>query len=124
MSRYEKSFFSNKVEDIVKSTTNTYKGRYDAKIRLRLNDKKLVVRNLKESDLVSTQTDRDIIHTVTIDEEFRPDLIANKYYGDARLYWVILGANNLREKSQLTQGLLIRIPSKTAVYGTNGLLTR
>lgn len=124
MPRYEKEYFSNKVEDIVKSNTNNYKGRYDAKIRLRLNDSKLVVRNLKESDLVSTKTDRDIIHTVTVNEEFRPDLIANKYYGDARLYWVILGANNLREKSQLTQGLLIRIPSKVAVYGSNGLLTR
>lgn len=124
MIKYEKEYFSDRVTDLVNSTATTYRGRYDAKVRLRLDDSKLVIRNLKEPDLVPDINERDITHTVTITEEARPDLIALNYYGDARLYWVILGANNLREKSQLTQGLLIRIPSKVSVYGSDGLLTR
>lgn len=124
MITYKKEYFSNEVKEVVESNKKEYRTRYDSKVRLRLDDDKLVIRNLKSTDLKAKQSDRDIVHTVTLDERERPDLVALKFYGDARLYWVILGANGLREKSQLKEGLLIRVPAMTALYGTNGLIVR
>ena len=82
------------------------------------------IRNLKDDDLVARVTNRDIMHKVTLDEDQRPDLIALNFYGDPRLYWVILGANDLREKSEVIKGMTIRIPAKESLYGANGLLSR
>lgn len=124
MQSYKKEFFSNEVKEVVESTKKEFKTRYDSKVRLRLNDNKLVIRNLKSPDLKANQSERDIIHTITLDERERPDLVALNFYGDARLYWVILGANGLREKSQLKEGLVIRIPSMNALYGSDGLIVR
>ena len=124
MQSYKKEFFSNEVKEVVESTKKEFKTRYDSKVRLRLNDNKLVIRNLKSPDLKANQSERDIIHTVTLDERERPDLVALTFYGDARLYWVVLGANGLREKSQLKEGLVIRIPSMNALYGSDGLIVR
>jgi len=124
MITYKKEYFSNEVQEVINSTKQEYKTRYDSKVRLRLDDNRIVIRNLKKPDLVANQTDRDIIHTVTVNEDQRPDLIALKFYGDARLYWAILGANGLREKSQLKKGSLIRIPAVNSLYGSNGLLVR
>ena len=124
MQSYKKEFFSNEVKEVVESTKKEFKTRYDSKVRLRLDDNKLVIRNLKSPDLKANQSERDIIHTVTLDERERPDLVALNFYGDARLYWVILGANGLREKSQLKEGLVIRIPSMNALYGSDGLIVR
>lgn len=124
MQSYKKEFFSNEVKEVVESTKKEFKTRYDSKVRLRLNDNKLVIRNLKSPDLKANQSERDIIHTVTLDERERPDLVALNFYGDARLYWVILGANGLREKSQLKEGLVVRIPSMNALYGSDGLIVR
>ena len=124
MQSYKKEFFSNEVKEVVESTKKEFKTRYDSKVRLRLDDNKLVIRNLKSPDLKANQSERDIIHTVTLDERERPDLFALNFYGDARLYWVILGANGLRERSQLKEGLVIRIPSMNALYGSDGLIVR
>ena len=124
MQSYKKEFFSNEVKEVVESTKKEFKTRYDSKVRLRLNDNKLVIRNLKSPDLKANQSERDIIHTVTLDERERPDLVALNFYGDARLYWVILGANGLRERSQLKEGLVIRVPSMNALYGSDGLIVR
>lgn len=124
MITYKKEYFSNEVKEVVESTKKEFKTRYDSKVRLRLDDNKLVIRNLKSPDLKANQSERDIIHKVTLDEKERPDLIALKYYSDARLYWVILGANGFREKSQVKEGLLIRIPSMNSLYGSEGLIIR
>lgn len=126
MSRYTIDDFSNEVTDI--STPNMNKtvirSRYDSKTKLRLEDEKITIRNLKQADLVAKKTKSDIMHRVTLDEDRRPDLIALEYYGDARLYWVILGANDLREKEDIRVDMLIRIPSKNALYGAGGVLLR
>ena len=126
MGRYTKMDFSDEVKSIVNPNTNRIRirGRYDAKTKLRLEDEKITIRNLKQSDLTARKTERDLMHRVTLDEDKRPDLIALNFYGDARLYWVILGANDLREKEQIRKGMLIRVPSKDALYGTNGVLLR
>jgi hypothetical protein len=126
MGRYTLSDFSNEVKEISNPNKNRVRvrGRYDTKTKLRLDDEKITIRNLKQSDLTAKPTERDIIHRVTLDEDKRPDLIALKFYGDARLYWIILGANNLREKEEVRKDMLIRLPSKDAIYGSNGVLLR
>lgn len=101
MAVYKKEYFSQKVTEVVSSDASKVKSRYDAKVRLRLDDNNLVIRNLKDNDLVPPKTSSDIIHTVTLTEDKRPDLIANHFYSDARLYWIILAANGLREREDL-----------------------
>lgn len=126
MGRFTKMDFSDEVKDVVTPNSNKLKirGRYDAKTKLRLDDEKITIRNLKQSDLTARRSARDLMHRVTLDEDKRPDLIALNFYGDARLYWVILGANDLREKEEVRKDMLIRIPSKDALYGANGILLR
>lgn len=123
MATYNKSYFSKDVEQVVTSRTISIQDRYDTKVRLRLNDGNVIVRNLKKDDLVAPETKTDLVHTVTVTEDKRPDLIANTFYGDARLYWIILAANGLREKEEIRKGMIIRVPSKTAVYGSKGILS-
>ena len=126
MSRYRLTDFSKEVKDI--SNPNLSKtrivNRYDGKTRVRLNDNKLTIRNLNESDLVAKISSADIMHRVTLDENGRADLIALKYYGDARLYWIILAANGLRDSGDVERDTIIRIPSKNSVYGSDGILTK
>lgn len=126
MGRFTKMDFSDEVKEVVNPNTNRImvRGRYDAKAKLRLDDEKITIRNLKQSDLTAKRTNRDLIHKVTLDEDRRPDLIALSFYGDARLYWVILGANDLREKEDVRKGMLLRIPAKDSLYGANGILLR
>lgn len=61
-----------------------------------MNDYKLVIRNLKASDMTPVITSDDTLHKVTGAEEHRPDIIAYKFYKDPRLAWVILAANRFK----------------------------
>ena len=126
MGRYTKMDFSSDVKEISNPNPSTIRviGRYDIKTRMRLDDGKITIRNLKDNDLVAKFSNRDLIHTVTVDEDQRPDLIALNFYGDPRLYWVILAANDLREKSEVIKGMPIRIPAKDSLYGINGLMSK
>ena len=63
------------------------------------------------------------MHTVQPFEENRPDLVALKYYGDARLYWVVLAANDLKSAKDFIDGLVIRVPSIYSVYGQGGVMS-
>lgn len=124
MPTFRKEYFSEDVKDLVKPSVYNIRSRYDTKLRLRMKDDKLVVRNLKKNDLVASPKNNDIIHTVTPIERHKPELIALKYYNDARLYWIILAANSLRDRYEIVDGKIIVIPSKSSVYGNNGLLIR
>ncbi len=58
--------------------------------------------------IVPTDNDLYIISEVTD----RLDLLANKYYGDRSLWWVIAVANNINDASfYVKEGLQLRIPS-------------
>ena len=126
MGRFTKMDFSDEVTEVSNPNPNKImiKGRYDAKTKLRLEYEKITIRNLKQSDLTAKVSSRDIMHRVTVDEDKRPDLIALSFYGDARFYWVILGANDLREKEDVRVDMLLRIPAKDSVFGANGILLK
>lgn len=123
MGVYKLEYFSKDVKALVQPTILRVKNRYDNKIRLRRLDDRLQVRPLNLSDLKSKENSQDILHTVQPFEANRPDLVALKYYGDARLYWVVLAANDLKSAKDFIDGLVIRVPSIYSVYGQGGVMS-
>jgi hypothetical protein len=41
-----------------------------------------------------------IIYTIPLAEQYRPDLIANKFYGNGKLYWVLVYVNDINDSPQ------------------------
>lgn len=122
MGVYKLEYFSKDVKALVQPTVSSIRGRYDTKVRLRREDGTLQVRPLSRSDVVAEKSAQDIIHEVLPYEDQRPDLTALNYYGDARLYWVILAANDLKSKNEYVNGMIVRIPSTTTLYSKGGVL--
>ena len=58
MQTYKKEYFSDEVKEVVETTKKEFKTRYDSKVRLRLEDNKIVIRNLKSPDLKANQSER------------------------------------------------------------------
>lgn len=48
---------------------------------------------------------------IVLQESDRLDIIAGKYYGDGRLYWIIAAASNCGWGLQVPPGTLIKIPN-------------
>lgn len=58
--------------------------------------------------------DGDIVYTWTSID--RIDILARKYYGDTRLMWVLMWANDLSlPETQLYPGKKIRIPTRSRI---------
>lgn len=61
-----------------------------------------------------TQSDSDILIITEADD--RLDLLANQFFGDASLWWVIATYNNLTNIDiKLEPGLQLRIPNNPAI---------
>lgn len=61
--------------------------------------------------LFTTTTD-DILYTIPKQFEYRPDLIANTFYGSPKLYWILIYANGFNNSPEdFAEGVTIRIPS-------------
>ena len=58
----------------------------------------------------------DTLHYVDKDETGRPDLIADKYYGDHRMVDIILKYNRISDPFSIIEGELLRIPKKEIAY--------
>ncbi len=66
---------------------------------------------IKQSIYELLKTDKDILYRIPKQEEFRPDLIANKFYGDPRLFWVLVYANNFKSSPEdFLVDKMIRVP--------------
>ena len=55
-------------------------------------------------------SDSDIF--ITTRESSRLDSLANQYYGDYSLWWVLAKANGIRGKTALKAGQILRIPGQ------------
>lgn len=66
----------------------------------------------------------DKFHTVTKEQENRLDIIANMYYQDPSLGWVIALANELVDPFVVLPGTVLRIPEFTSLYKFGGALRR
>lgn len=65
----------------------------------------------------------DIYHTITIDEEFRLDILADRYYNNPLMWWVIAQANDIYDPlSRPKSGEIIRIPNVATLYSSGGVL--
>lgn len=117
-------YAESKVEEVYSPDIATWRSRYDLKENILLRDGSYVIRNLRKADMYPYRSKDDIEHIVEAREENRPDLIANDAYGDPRLAWVILSANNLSDFFDLKVGMRIRIPSSTSLYAGGGVLNR
>ena len=56
------------------------------------------------------------LHVVDSDEAGRPDLIADKYYGDHRMVDIILKYNRISDPFSIRAGETLRIPKYTIAY--------
>jgi len=55
---------------------------------------------IKEELYELLKTNKDIWYKIPKQEEFRPDLIANRFYGDPKLFWVLVYANNFKNSPE------------------------
>ena len=121
----DKQWYSEElVKDVFSPNIANWRSRYDLKEQLLLKDNTLVIRNMRANDMVPYKTSQDSIHIVTASEEFRPDVIANNAYGDPKLAWVILAANNLSDLFDLKAEMEIIIPASNTIYNIGGVLSR
>lgn len=60
----------------------------------------------------------DILYTIPIEQQYRPDLIASKFYGNSKLYWILVYANNFANcPEDFETGVIIRVPKYERVIG-------
>lgn len=52
----------------------------------------------------------------------RLDLVANMFYGNSKLWWVIAEANTLDDPTVLPYGTTLKIPGISSVFGVGGVL--
>lgn len=55
-------------------------------------------------------------HTVTPSEESNPQLLADTYYSNVELYFIILYYNGIGNSFALARGAQIKIPSRNEVF--------
>lgn len=81
--------------------------RYDIKNIKKLDNGKRVLRTTIPKTIPKKDDD---IYVIT-QETDRLDLLANEYYGDSRLWWIIAQANNINGVNiGLDAGVQLRIP--------------
>ena len=73
-------------------------------------------------DIEIPESKNDRLHKVDISEENRLDLIADKYYNDATLWWIIAYANDIKDPLFVERGTVLRIPSRESVMGRDGVV--
>jgi len=53
----------------------------------------------------------DILYTIPLEQQYRPDLVASQFYGDPTLYWILVYVNNFANSPEdFTTGTIIRVP--------------
>lgn len=117
-------YYADSITRVYAPTVTNSTSRYKTKIRLVNNKAETVVRFIRKRDLNFSDSS-SAVHTVNSVEAYRPDIIANEYFGNEKYSWVILSANNLKTPYELKQGLKIIIPSLLTLQGNKGkLVTR
>jgi hypothetical protein len=69
-------------------------------------------------------SEQDKFHVVLTEQENRLDIIANIYYNDPSLFWVIALANELPDPFIVLPGTILRIPPNISLYRLGGALRR
>lgn len=104
-----------------KPRTYTHTSRY-GKYRQIVEDNQSRVETFNQT-FVEKSTD-DKFHTVLQEQENRPDIIANIYYNDPSLWWIVSLANELIDPFIIKPGSVLRIPPLISLYNLGGALRR
>lgn len=65
-------------------------------------------------DLLSSN--KDILYKIPKSEEYRPDLIANRFYGEPKLFWVLIYVNDFSNSPEdFEVNKTIRVPHYSRV---------
>lgn len=96
------------------STTSNLNNRYAKTSTVYVDDKTLVY-DLFVKPVIDT-SNADIYHTVEVQQQDRLDILAQIYYGDPSLWWMIAVANNMIDPFVLVPGTTVRIPSISTYY--------
>ncbi len=112
------------VKEVNTPRVTTIRSRYDTKEQLLLKNGDLVIRNMRRNDLYPGRSSNDTQHKVEGSEAFRPDVIAYNVYGDPRLAWVILSANDISDIFDLKAGMIITIPSSISLFRSGGVMNK
>lgn len=57
------------------------------------------------------KTDKDILYTIPIEHSYRPDLIANKFFNNSKLFWILVYVNEINDSPEgFYTGRIIRVP--------------
>lgn len=69
-------------------------------------------KGMLEVDLKSLfQTNEDVMYEIPKEQEYRPDLISQKFYGNPKLYWILVYVNQFGNSPEdFKEGTVIRIP--------------
>ena len=114
----------NEIKEVNSSKVTVIRSRYDTKEQLLLKNGDLVIRNMRRNDMYPGKSAEDTQHRVEGHEAYRPDVIAYNMYGDPRLAWVILSANDISDIFDLKAGMIITIPSSISLYKSGGVMNR
>ena len=120
----QRTWISDEAEQLLYPTSTVVGSRYDTKFRMKLTNGRIVVRPQRRLDVFIGHSTEDVYYVVTNAEQYRPDIIAKKYYNDAKLYWVLLAANNMKEVFEFESGKNIRIPAYETIYSSGGVMAR
>jgi nucleoid-associated protein YgaU len=69
-----------------------------------------------------SSSESDSFYKVDIKNKDRLDLIANAFYKNSRLWWVIAEANGIDDPFVVPVGTSLVIPSSSSIFGTGGVL--
>lgn len=95
--------------------------RYTRVRRLQGDDGKIYHENWIARSIDKTSNDQ--YYTVTMTEQDRLDIIAVKFYGTAKYWWVIALANDIIDPFTLDIGTTLRIPTLISLYNEGGVLS-
>lgn len=76
---------------------------------------KIYVYDIYQKITIPTSSD-DVYHVVTQTQDGRLDILAQMYYNDASLWWMIATANDMVDPFILPAGVTVRIPSMNSYY--------
>ncbi len=85
--------------------------RYANSAILKYGDKKILTfETYKRAANVTAVGKYDVYMVITPGLEYRPDLLANEYYGASDFWWRILEANGMMDIFDFKSGVTIRLP--------------
>lgn len=64
-----------------------------------------------EDSMEVFKSNKDILYEIPLEHNFRPDLIANKFFNNPKLFWILVFVNEISDTPEgFYTGRVIRIP--------------